>query len=158
MQTCMLQQYASIMAFSRYLIVALLMFSAGFMLGRMSKRSKTELKVERLTDTVVIRQPEIMVVHTLAPDTVRLAVVDALRDTTHVLVEVPRQQHRYEGEGYQAWVSGFRPSLDSIVIERQILLPQAKPRRWSVGLQAGIGATPRGIQPYFGVGISFKLY
>lgn len=154
----MLLQYASIMAFSRYLIVALLMFSAGFMLGRMSKRSKTELKVERQTDTVVIRQPEIMVVHTLAPDTVRLAVVDTLRDTTHVLVEVPRQQHRYEGEGYQAWVSGFRPSLDSIVIERQILLPQAKPRRWSVGLQAGIGATPRGIQPYIGVGISFKLY
>ncbi len=154
----MLLQYASIMAFSRYLIVALLMFSAGFMLGRMSKRSKTELKVERQTDTVVIRQPEIMVVHTLAPDTVRLAVVDTLHDTTHVLVEVPRQQHRYEGEGYQAWVSGFRPSLDSIVIERQILLPQAKPRRWSVGLQAGIGATPRGIQPYIGVGISFKLY
>lgn len=154
----MLLQFASIMAFSRYLIVALLMFSAGFMLGRMSMRSKTELKVERWTDTVVVRQPEIMVVHTLAPDTVRLAVVDTLRDTTHVLVEVPRRQHQYEGEGYRAWVSGFRPSLDSIVIERQVLLPQAKPRRWSVGLQAGIGATPRGIQPYIGVGISFKLY
>ena len=105
----MLQQYASIMAFSRYLIVALLMFSAGFMLGRMSIRSKTELKVERPTDTVVIRQPEIMVVHTLAPDTVRLAVVDTLHDTTHVLVEVPRQQHRYEGEGYRGMGERISP-------------------------------------------------
>ncbi|MFR1988145.1 MAG: DUF6808 domain-containing protein, partial [Prevotellamassilia sp.] len=73
-------------------------------------------------------------------------------------------QQVYRDTTYTAWVSGYRPQLDSIevyprtLIVRQTAPPAAKPRRWSVGVQGGYGLTPKGLQPYVGVGLSVKLF
>ena len=93
----------------------------------------------------------------LVPDTVYLAVAAAdsvAADSVRVIV--PQEQKEYQGDGYRAWVSGYRPALDSIEIERMVL--REKARRWSVGLQAGVGVTPRGVQPYIGVGVTIKIF
>ncbi len=131
---------------------------AGFVGGHMSRKAEPPgLIVEKWTDTVVVRQPEVMVIRKLVPDTVYLAVAAAdsvAADSVRVIV--PQEQKEYQGDGYRAWVSGYRPALDSIEIERMVL--REKARRWSVGLQAGVGVTPRGVQPYIGVGVTIKIF
>lgn len=72
-----------------------------------------------------------------------------------VMVRLPIESKHYEGEDYEAWVSGYEPSLDSINIHHHTILP--KPKRWSIGLQGGLGITPKGIQPYLGIGVNFRL-
>ena len=78
-------------------------------------------------------------------------------------VMLPITQQVYRDTAYTAWVSGYRPQLDSIevyprtLIVRQTALPAAKPRRWSFGIQAGYGLTPKGMQPYVGIGININL-
>ena len=129
----------------------------------MSLRERHTHTVEKWTDTVVIRQPEVMVVRSLEPRRARMAVVAETADpadTDSAVVSVPIEQHEYHGEGYRAWVSGYAPALDSIAIERSITVvqPTDRQRRWSVGLQAGVGLTPHGVEPYIGVGVSFRLY
>ena len=76
-----------------------------------------------------------------------------VRDSAQV--EVPIEQRTYEGENYRAVVQGFRPELVSI----DIRIPEAAaPKRkwWSVtvGPQVGFGFTPKGWEPYAGIGIT----
>ena len=76
-----------------------------------------------------------------------------------VKVQIPITQKRYETDRYRAYVSGYRPSLDSLFIfpERQVVRIREKQRRWHVGVQAGYGVTPKGFQPYLGVGVSYDF-
>lgn len=83
-------------------------------------------------------------------------------------VILPITSHTYEGDGWRAHVSGFSPRLDSLLIfpERQTITIRDPPAtggassRWTLGVQAGYGITPRGMQPYLGVGLTwhFKLF
>lgn len=90
---------------------------------------------------------------------------DALHVTTTDTIEVtlPITQKIYRDTAYTAYVSGYRPSLDSIHIYRERTVvtqsapPAAKPRRWGIGLQGGYGITPRGFQPYVGLGVQFRI-
>lgn len=77
---------------------------------------------------------------------------------------LPITQRRYTDDStYTAWVSGYQPRLDSIctyrrtaTITREIVRPAPR-GRWSAGVQAGYGMTPRGPQPYIGLGVGFRL-
>lgn len=86
----------------------------------------------------------------------------AMLPTDSVDVEIPITQKVYDGEGYRAYVSGFNQNLDSLLlfkeVERVTIRSPTKSPRFSVGLQAGYGMTPKGFQPYFGVGISVNLW
>lgn len=77
-----------------------------------------------------------------------------------VRVNVPITQKVYETEDYRAYVSGYQPSLDSLLFLRptQVVRIREKPKRWGVGVQVGYGFTPQGAQPYIGVGISYNLF
>lgn len=87
---------------------------------------------------------------------------DHFPDTAQTVM-LPITQQVYRDTTYTAWVSGYHPQLDSIevyprtLIVRQTALPAAKPRRWSFGIQAGYGLTPRGMQPYVGLGLTVRL-
>lgn len=144
----------------KFFVVAILAFVIGFSAGRMVEMRQRELVVERWTDTVRVTQPEVMVIRTLATDTVwlRAESVAVIEGGDSVAVELPREQAEYIGDGYRAWVSGYRPRLDSLVMERRVSVATPRLRRWSVGIQAGVGMTPRGVQPYVGLGVSFRLY
>ena len=94
------------------------------------------VNVERVKDTTIVNE-----------------VSEVVFDT--VMVRLPIESKHYEGKDYEAWVSGYEPSLDSINVYNRTILP--KPKRWSIGLQGGVGMTPRGVQPYVGIGVAYKL-
>lgn len=84
------------------------------------------------------------------------AIVHVLPDSA--TVEIPIERRTYEGENYRAVVQGFRPELISIDIRQPNSAPP-KRKWWSVtvGPQVGYGFTPKGWQPYAGVGVTVGI-
>lgn len=78
-------------------------------------------------------------------------------DTSKVVI--PITQKVYKDSCYTAWVSGYLPKLDSIEVDQKIVVVSkpVHPKRWNVGLQGGYGITPKGFQPYIGIGVTFNL-
>ena len=82
-----------------------------------------------------------------------------------VAVEVPITSKHYGSEQYDAWVSGYEPSLDSIKVYQKTdyittTVTQSKPpNRFSVGLQGGYGYGFRSKtwEPYVGVGVNIRI-
>lgn len=81
-------------------------------------------------------------------------------------VELPVISRHYVVDSIgEAWVSSpVDPRLDSIRLFRPryyqntTITHQTKPpSHWSVGVQAGYGMTPKGLQPYIGFGVSYRL-
>jgi hypothetical protein len=111
----------------------------------------------RITDTVEIVQPICTIKR--VTDTILIHTTDTLM--REVVVSLPREERVYEDSTFRAVVSGYRPSLDTIqVFNNHIVVKVTEritPPRWSLGLQGGVGVTPKGIQPYIGVGISYRL-
>ena len=68
---------------------------------------------------------------------------DTIRDS--IEVPIPIEQKRYEDSLYTAWVSGFRPALDSIRLHQPEIVTTItetivkKAPRFSVGLSVGPG-------------------
>ena len=88
-----------------------------------------------------------------------------LTDTIHIGdTVVQREQAYYEDSLYRAWVSGYRPRLDSLQIFPRTVYQNVtndiyhtvipKKKRWGLGLQAGY-SYPGGW--YAGAGISWNL-
>lgn len=130
--------------------------------------STTKADTVFIRDTFLIRQP--------APsakritDTLLLTVTqtDTLTILDTLYISLPREQKEYSGDDYRAWVSGYRPQLDSLQIYPQTRLitntvtyPKPRPKRWGIGLQVGYGATLNGnvvqTSPYIGIGVSYNL-
>lgn len=71
-----------------------------------------------------------------------------------VPVVIPITQKVYKDSTYQAWISGYEASLDSIKIATPTITVTKKvPKRWGVGVQAGYGTGGA----YIGIGISYNL-
>lgn len=116
-------------------------------------------------DTIVEKYP-LYVTHTVV-DTMLVAIRDTVtvRDTAYVVVE--REQRHYHGDDYDAWVSGWRPALDSIMVypETRYITSESisvtSRKRWGIGIHAGYGVGVSSGQvrtfPYIGVGISYDL-
>lgn len=125
---------------------------------------------DTITDTIRVAQPvavdSVVVRHKIVPiyrysDSVRVVVRDSIIIHDSVAV-VPITQMKYQDSTYTAWVSGYKPALDSIIVQARTITvqPQAitvQPRRWQVGIQGGYGITPKGMQPYIGVGINYNI-
>lgn len=77
-------------------------------------------------------------------------------------VIIPISQKVYEGEDYKAYISGYRATMDSIFVKQRTttihIREPTKQKRFSIGLQAGYGMTPKGFQPYVGIGVSVNLW
>ena len=74
-------------------------------------------------------------------------------------VVIPITQKVYKDSDYTAYVSGYHSSLDSISVRHKVttITIKQKARRWNVGVSAGYGMTPKGFQPYVGIGVTFNL-
>lgn len=83
-----------------------------------------------------------------------------------VLVEVPIESKHYHANEYDAWVSGYEPSLDSIKVYRrteyitETITRMKPPNRFTVGIQGGYGYGFRSKQwePYVGIGIGIRIF
>lgn len=145
-------------------IIWALTLAAAFLAGRGMRRQPEPVTGNADTivrvDTVMITAPREKYTRDAGVVAAQMVTADTVRDT--VYVEVPLESKEYSGEGYRAYVSGWHASLDSIEIQRQTVIrmpePPQKAKRFSVGLQAGVGVTPAGMQPYIGVGVSVRLW
>lgn len=119
-------------------------------------------------DSAVIRYEVIPLFSGVAPDVLfsdSTPSCGAGGDTT--FITLPITQKVYSDSAYTAYVSGYRPSLDSIFVYPRTTLATVlqpvpvnlSPKRWGIGLQLGVGmgssfAKP---SPYIGIGISYNL-
>lgn len=113
-------------------------------------------------DSTVLRYESIKVP---VLDTIRITVADTLLSDS-VTVKIPITQKVYQDSTYQAWVSGYKPSLDSIQIFQPITTVthtitntkiKYKIKRWGVGVQVGVGLTPNKVDPYVGIGVTYNI-
>lgn len=138
-------------------------------------RSQGDTSIEHKADTVRIRDT-IRIPHPV-PVTSRIVdsipvpvpVTDTLWLHDTLYINLPREQRTYTDSTYTAWISGYRPQLDSILIypltttinNTTTITHKPKPPRFSIGLQAGYGVTISNNQikpaPYIGVGLSYSL-
>lgn len=155
--------------------VAALCLVSGIIVGRCSMSGRRpDIRTETIirTDTVAVRET-VTVERPVyrdrrVTDTMLVAVRDTVVRTDTVLVVLEREQRHYRADSYEAWVSGFRPELDSLSVfpETKYITTEtisASPRkRWGIGIQAGYGVGVSGGEvrgvPYVGVGISYNLF
>lgn len=117
---------------------------------------RTETKVNTIVkvETLLISPPMAPLLVFRLTDTMRIG------DTV-----VYREQAYYEDSLYRAWVSGYRPRLDSLMVFPKTVYQTVtneiyhtivhKKKRWGLGLQIGYGY-PCGW--YTGIGISYNLF
>lgn len=82
-----------------------------------------------------------------------------------VKIDIPIEQRHYVGDEYEAWVSGWSPSLDSVRIFRSSQhiietreVTRWKTRHWGLSVGAGVLATPKGeVHPGIFVGVSYTF-
>lgn len=133
-----------------------------------SLRADTIRLCDTIVDTIIVERPVPAAtkitghVATTAP-----IVTDSTgQSEDSATVELPVISRHYVIDSVgEAWVSGpVDPRLDSIRLFRPryyqntTITHQTKPpSHWSVGVQAGYGMTPKGLQPYIGFGVSYRL-
>lgn len=116
----------------------------------------TETKVNTVVkvETLLISPPMAPLLVFQLTDTIRIG------DTV-----VYREQAYYEDSLYRAWVSGYRPKLDSLQIFPRTIYQTvtndvyhtiaSKKKRWGLGLQVGYGY-PGGA--YVGLGVNYDIF
>lgn len=156
----------------RNILIVIVAIGIGILIGRLCRGSRVpDTDVVTRVDTLVVRdtitedRPTFITVTRV--DTMLVAIRDTvtLRDTAYVVIG--REQKHYKGDNYEAWVSGYRPQLDSVWVfpETRYITTEnisVEPRkRWGIGIQAGYGVGICSGQvtafPYIGVGISYNL-
>lgn len=116
-------------------------------------------------DTIVRTQPVVVENKALELKAYRVKLLGRIEPTDSICdsvdVELPISQKVYEDSLYRAWVSGFDAKLDSIELYQPTryitITTEREPSKWSFGLQGGVGITPRGVQPYIGVGFQWNF-
>lgn len=75
-------------------------------------------------------------------------------------VEIPIMQKVYKDSTYTAYISGYKPNLDSLFVypRTNVVQIREKPKRWSVGIGAGYGICKDGFTPCISVCIQYKLW
>ena len=154
-------------------LVFLLAIAGLFSIGRCSRNQVPDPKIIvqvdtlYLHDTIRIEKPVPVITRTI--DTFLVAVTDTIRIKDTVYLNLPREQRIFQDENFQAWISGYRPSLDSIhifrnthqVITSTTIHQKQKPHRWGIGIQAGYGFTydQKTFKPvpYIGIGLQYTI-
>jgi len=149
-----------------WLVLACVVLTAVYNCGRQETATdKQILYVDTIYDTIRVAHPvaveSVTVRHEVVPimryrDSVRVEARDSIvvRDSVAI---VPISQKIYRDSIYTAWVSGYKPSLDSIEVYQRTITIKERAKRWGIGAQMGYGLTPKGFQPYVGVGVSYNI-
>lgn len=151
--------------------VAVIIAIPSFFIGQRRGQNKatTGVKADTLivyrTDTIKTSRPVYLTER--ITDTMWMHLTDTV--TVRDSVPVIRTQREYGDSTYHAWVSGYRPKLDSISVyqkERLVYVDNirevTKKTRWGVGIQAGYGisADKDGIytSPFVGIGVQYNIF
>lgn len=124
----------------------------------------TDIVRDTITDTITYFLPLPKDSIVLRYVTERLPIShDTLVQVIHDSVEVviPITQKMYSDSTYTAYVSGYKPRLDSISVyplHEIVTITKTRWKRWGVGVQAGCGITTQGVGPYVGIGLHYNLF
>ena len=126
------------------IIVFIVGAAAGMLLPRLCPFLRPDAEVVTRTDTLTvrdtIREKYPVYVDRTVTDTMLVAVTDTVmvRDTVYMVLD--RELRWYHGDSYDAWVSGYRPALDSIRVypETKYVTRTVRPavRRNSIALES----------------------
>lgn len=131
-----------------------------------TKITVTDTVVLTKVDTVKVMQP--VPYKVIQIDTVYVAKDASNDDSNDASNDDSKDVYLYETKIYKdsvltAQLSGINATLDwyetyvptrTEYIYSNVYIP---PKRLSVGLQGGVGVTPKGLQPYIGVGVTYRL-
>ena len=157
-----------------YIFIALLL---GIALGWFLRPPQRIVEVEQRIDTVYYAKPTPIAVSTerrivnvprllFAPaDTVKIVQTVAVADEgDSVTLDVAIEHREYRDSTYRAIVSGpvvgdLRPTLDEIeTYNRTTTITVERPKRFAVTAGVGAAYTPKGFQPYVGVGVGVVIW
>lgn len=127
----------------------------------------------RPRDTVYIKvyppEPSVPESHESVPES-HESVPETEDSVLYLPVVIEQKVYEDPDSTYRAVVSGpalseeYGPRLDSIqvysrtTIQYQTKTVYVEPSRWSIGIQAGYGASKDGLTPYLGVGVQYRLW
>lgn len=88
---------------------------------------------------------------------------DSVKDSVEVVI--PITQKHYGDSTFSAWVSGYKPSLDSIYVfprkeVQTITITTKEQKRWSIGVSGGIGVVYDGswhCGPGINIGVTYSF-
>ena len=149
-----------------YIIIGIACFALGWLVRPAGRHPAVK------TDTV--QAPPIVVTKTKVDTLLVLSPMPYIAWLTGDTIEVDgcrhaKEQKMYTDDStYTAWVSGVRPSLDSIrtyrrtqYVDRYIyrdIVRQPKPKRFGIGLSAGYGVGKSGLTPVIAVTVNWNLW
>ena len=149
-----------------YIIIGIACFALGWLVRPAGRHPAVK------TDTV--QAPPIVVTKTKVDTLLLVSPLPYIAWLTGDTIEVDgcrhaKEQKMYTDDStYTAWVSGVRPSLDSIrtyrrtqYVDRYIyrdIVRQPKPKRFGIGLSAGYGVGKSGLTPVIAVTVNWNLW
>jgi hypothetical protein len=159
-----------------WLLLAAALFFAGWFVGG---QKSTETAVEETTthvDTIAYYQPMAKDSVIIRYETRKLPVkngnnagenipefgnndTENIPDSANVLIPIINKV--YQDSAYTAYISGYAVNLDSIEIYNRhdvtTIIQTPKSRHWYLGVTAGYAITPKGAQPYVGIGLTYSF-
>ena len=134
------------------LVAAFSLSAVVFIIGFHDGKVYAEKNLQERTDTVVVYKTKLVdkpvLVETRQTDFIFASFPEekVVYKTDSVQVEIPIEQKVYEDTTYRAVVSGFRPSLDSLLLKvpttyitNTATQYVPKFRKWDFGVQVGVG-------------------
>lgn len=127
--------------------------------------SKKEVVIKKhITDTVTILR--IDTIRERIPYFISEKIVDTvfIEKTSENVLKLPITQRYYNTDSYQAWVSGYRPNLDSINVFQKIvtntvnhtIIKEVYPKHIDWYLNAGSILLDKKAAPYVGLNMKLK--
>lgn len=157
------------------LFFALLFFWFGWNVGKKETTDKptTDTVIMTYVDTFYFERPTEVIRYITRHDTIVCTdttikiVIDTISGDSTAIIPIERAiyQDSTQNAKYTAFLSGFRPVLDSIQIECKqtetiiTKIEREKARRIGLGVQMGVGLSPKGVAaPYVGIGVQYRIF
>lgn len=155
-------------------LFALLFISFGFNVYYVVKDKDVEIKekittvtkIDTIMDTVLVVKKE-KVIKVIRDTLVNVEFIRDTVDTAKVVVDIPIVQKEYSDDStYTAWVSGYRPSLDSINIYRknistnkETVIKKKDIHRFGIGpvVYGGYSFGTKKLDYGVGIGVSYHI-
>ena len=91
-------------------------------------------------------------------------IVNSFQNSTDWKVLV-QEVKEYKDSTYYAKISGINAYLEEIRVYPKTITQYVNtkeyiyvpPKKWSIGIQGGVGITPKGLQPYIGFGVERRI-
>lgn len=155
-------------------LFVLLFISFGFNLYYVVKDKDVEIKekittvtkIDTIMDTVLVVKKE-KVIKVIRDTLVNVEFIRDTVDTAKVVADIPIVQKEYSDDStYTAWVSGYRPSLDSISIYRkntstnkETVIKKKDIHRFGIGpvVYGGYNFGTKKLDYGIGIGVSYQI-